>query len=73
MMPLAMATAGEILIIKNLRCNEETKKHLLEIGFSTGEKAEVIKNTSSGIIVNIKGVKIALNRGLATGIIVEKE
>ena len=72
-MPLSMAKSGDILNIKQLRCNEENKKHLAEIGFSTGEQIEVLENNSSGVIINVKGVKIALNRGLAMGIIVEKE
>lgn len=70
-MPLAMALEGEIRTIKDFRGQDEMKRHLMDLGFIKGEKVRVIGENSSGMILMVKDVKIALNRGLASKIIVE--
>ncbi len=70
-MSLAMVSIGEIRRVSEFRGKDEMKKHLRDLGFIKGEKVQVIGENPSGLILMIKGVKIALNRGLASMIIVE--
>lgn len=67
-MALAMVGIGETRMITELRVKEEMKRHLQDLGFTVGEKVHVVGENSSGLILNIKGARIALNRGLAAKI-----
>lgn len=70
-MPLAMVMEGETKVITEFKGQEEMKRHLQDLGFIKGERVRVIGENAGGMILVIKGVKIALNRGLANKIIVE--
>lgn len=70
-MALSMMGLGEIRTICAFRGKEEMKRHLQDLGFLKGEQVQVVGENPSGLILNVKGVKIALNRGLASMIIVE--
>ncbi len=67
-MALAMVCIGETRTITELRVKEEMKRHLQDLGFAVGEKVHVVGENPSGLILKIKGARIALNRGLATKI-----
>lgn len=69
-MPLAMAIEGETKTITDFKGQEEMKRHLQDLGFVKGEQVRVLGENASGMILMVKGVKIALNRGLAHKIIV---
>jgi ferrous iron transport protein A len=70
-MSLAMLGIGEIRRVQEFRGKDEMKKHLRDLGFIKGESVQVIGENPSGLILMIKGAKIALNRGLASMIMVE--
>lgn len=70
-MSLAMVTLGETKIISEFHGKEGIRRHLQDLGFLKGEKVQVIGENPSGIIILLKGVRIALNRGLASRIIVD--
>ena len=70
-MSLTMVSIGEEKIIKEIRAKESVKRHLQNLGFTTGGKIEVVSENSSGLILMIKGSKIALNKGMANKIIVQ--
>ncbi len=70
-MSLSMVSIGETRVVSELRGKDDMKRHLQDIGLVKGEKVQVVGENQSGIILLVKGVKIALNRGLATRIIVE--
>jgi ferrous iron transport protein A len=69
-MPLAMVVPGEQRRILECRGKEEMRKHLNNLGFVRGETVQVVGDSPSGMILAIKGVRIALNRGLANMIMV---
>ena len=46
------------------------KRHLQDLGFVKGEKIRVLGGNPGGMILMVKGVKVALNRALANRIIV---
>lgn len=70
-MSLAMLGVGEIRRVSEFRGKNEMKKHLQDLGFIKGENVQVIGENPSGLILMIKGTKIALNRGVASMIMVE--
>jgi ferrous iron transport protein A len=65
-----MVALGETKIISDFTGKEEMKRHLQDLGFIRGENVKVIGENQSGIILLLKGVRIALNRGLASKILV---
>jgi len=70
-MSLAMVDLGETRIVSDFKGKDDMKRHLQDLGFIKGEHVKVVGDNPSGLILLIKGVKIALNRGLASLIIVE--
>ncbi|MCD7776073.1 MAG: ferrous iron transport protein A [Firmicutes bacterium] len=70
MMPLNLAPTGEENIILRVSGSADVKQHLQDIGFVPGGKVTVISSNGSGIIVNVKGVRIAVTREMATKIFV---
>lgn len=70
-MALSMVDVGDIRKIVELRAKDSIKKHLQSLGFLVGENVEVISDNPSGLIIMIKGTKVALNRGMANKIIVQ--
>ena len=69
-MALAMMEVGETRVIEAFHGKDEVKRHLQDLGFVQGERVQVLAQNSSGMILLVKGVRIALNRGLATQILV---
>lgn len=69
-MALSMALNGETKTIQRFIGREDVITRLREMGFVPGEKIKVMGNNPSGLILLVKGVKIALDRNLASRIIV---
>ena len=69
-MPLAMVSIGEKRKIKSLTGTEDIKKHLIDLGFVSGQDVLVLGDSAAGMILLVKGTKLALNRGLAQQILV---
>ena len=70
-MPLAMVVSGDQKKVSQLRATGEVKQRLIELGFVPGSCVRVVGETSSGLILMVKGTRLAINRGLAQKIIVE--
>jgi ferrous iron transport protein A len=68
----ALAT-GEQGKGKAIRAGRQATKRLYEMGFNTGALVKVVKNDAGPVIVNIKGNKIALGRGLASKVELSSE
>jgi len=69
-MALTMALKGDTKIIQRFIGKEDAVTRLREMGFVPGEKVQVLDHNASGIILLIKGVKLALDKNLASRIIV---
>lgn len=69
-MALSMLQPGQIATIQMITGKEEVKRHLQNLGFVKGESVQIVSENASGLILTIKGVRIALNRGLANRILV---
>lgn len=72
-MPLSLVAKGETKIISELNGKEEIRKRLLDIGFIKGTSITVTDINPSGLVVVIKGCKIAIDRSLANKIIVSDQ
>lgn len=70
MMPLTMANTGEINVIKKVGGREDTRKFLENLGFVTGGTVTVISEIGGNMIVNVKDSRIAINKDMASKILI---
>lgn len=70
MMPLTMAKAGEINVIKKVGGREETRRFLENLGFVTGGFVTVVSEISGNMIVNVKESRVAINKDMANKIMI---
>jgi ferrous iron transport protein A len=69
-MPIVIAPIDEELSIVKVLADEKTKKHLQSLGVVVGSKITVISTNGGNAIVIVKGVRLALNREIASKILV---
>jgi len=69
-MPLILAVKGNELNIKKITGNDETRRFLNSLGFVAGETVKVISELGGNLIINVKDSRIALDKGMASRIIV---
>ena len=62
MMPLLFAGVGEDNIIRKVGGNQETKKHLEDLGFVVGGTVTVVSEISGNLIVKVKDSRVAISR-----------
>ena len=70
-MLLSMAGSGESVEIRKISGKDETRGHLASMGFIEGEKITVVSKMAGGLILDIKGTRIAIDRGMANRIVCE--
>ena len=71
LLPLAMAKAGEKLLIKEITGGREARARLASMGLRPGDALEVISNDGEGrLIVGASSTRLALGRGIAQKILV---
>lgn len=71
--PLSGLSPGEKGRVEQIAAGACAAKRLYEMGFNTGAAVQVLKNDRGPIIVSLSGNKIALGRGLAAKMIVQKQ
>ncbi len=69
-MALALMSIGEKRKVTKLRGKDEVVRHLQDLGFAPGAEVQVLGENAAGMILLVKGVRIALDRGLAGKILV---
>ena len=69
-MPLAMAEAGKVYVIKKIGGNPDTRKFLESLGFVNGTFVSVISFNNGNLIVNVKDSRIAVDKSMAMKFIV---
>lgn len=69
-MALALAGIGEKRTITDVHGRGEITRHLQDMGFTAGSQVEVLGENAAGMILLVKGTRIALNRSLANKIMV---
>ncbi len=70
MIPLSLADIGKEHLIQKISGNTEIKKHLEDLGFTTGTKVVLISTLGENAIVAVKGARIALGADMARKIMV---
>lgn len=70
MMPLIVAARGEEQMIKRIGGNEDTRRHLEELGFVPGGYVTVVNELGGNLIVNVKESRVALDKQLAQKIMI---
>lgn len=70
MMPLAMSKPGETLTIRKVTGKDEVRQHLAELGFVVDGEVTVISELGGSLILQVKDSRIALDRGMASRILV---
>lgn len=69
-MPLTMASLGQEHIIRKVGGNQKTKKYLESLGFVVGSQVVVVSEVAGNMIINIKGVRIAIDKQMASKIMI---
>lgn len=70
-MPLTMLPPGKEAIVNGCRAKDATRKFLEGLGIIPGAHIAVISEMGGNLIVNVKGARVALNKGLAQQLMVE--
>lgn len=70
LMPLTLATVGEENMIRKVGGKADAKKHLEDLGFVAGGNVTVIAMMGGNVIVNIKESRVAINREMASKIMI---
>lgn len=69
-MSLTMANVGQEYVIKKVGGKEETRKFLESLGFTSGSVVTVVSDIIGNLIVNIKDSRVAINKEMASKILV---
>lgn len=69
-MPLILANKGNEMNIIKITGNDETKRFLNSLGFVVGETVKIISELGGNLIINVKDSRVALDKGMASRIIV---
>lgn len=69
-MPLAIAPIGREVTVVKYTLDDSLRKHLEDLGMIQGSKITVIKEKDGDVIIQVKGSRIAINKGLASKILV---
>ena len=69
-MQLAFLKIGEKQTIKTIIGKDDTRSHMEELGFVTGEKVEILSKNGGNLIVLIKNTRIAIDQSIAMRIVV---
>lgn len=69
---LVLFQPNEFGRIKEISGCNDVKKRLFELGMIRGARVKIIKNDIGPLILSIYGTKMALGRGLASKIILQK-
>ncbi len=69
-MPLVIAPLNVSLKIVKILADEKTKKHLESLGITIDSNLEVLSSQGGSVILKVKEGRLALDKNLATKIIV---
>ena len=69
-MPLSMAKTGETVTIRKITGKDEVRAHLAELGFVVNGVVTVVTELAGNLILQVKDSRVALDRDLASRILV---
>jgi len=69
-MPLTFVSEGELVEVKKIGGNDDSRRHLHNLGFVEGSRIKVISRTNGNLIVGVKDSRIALSKEMAAKVVV---
>ncbi len=69
-MPIIFAEVNTLYCVKRITGKDDVRNHLANLGFVEGAELKVIQKVDGNLIVEVKGVRLALDRSLAQRIMV---
>lgn len=69
-MPLTMVNVGEKMLVKRINGKDDTRRFLENLGFVEGTEVSVVSELSGNMIINIKDTRVAINKAMASRIMV---
>ena len=69
-MPLVIAPLNVELMILRILVDEKDKKHFESLGIAVNQKIMVLSNTNGSVILKVKEGRLALDKNIATKIVV---
>lgn len=69
-MPLTFAQMNTQYIITKITGQDKVRTHLRDLGFVENETVSVIQSIQGNLIVEIKGIRVALDKSLANRIMI---
>lgn len=69
-MPLALGSVGEVYSVKKIGGTAEVRQHLNELGFYVGSPVSIVSSIGGNVIVKVKESRIAIDRRMASKIVV---
>ena len=69
-MPLVIAPQNVELMILRILVDEKDKKHFESLGIAVNQKIMVLSNTNGSVVLKVKEGRLALDRNIATKIVV---
>lgn len=69
-MPIVIAPIGKILKVIKILTDEKTKKHLESLGITINSELKILSLSGGSIILLVKDGRLALDKVLATKIMV---
>lgn len=70
-MPLAMVNAGQKVRLKDIFWGKKLNKRLCDMGLTAGVEFDVVSNAKGASMINLRGTKLVLGRGVAQKILVD--
>jgi len=71
--PLAMAAPGEVVTVIEIRAGRGLQRRLADMGLTPGVRVRVINSQMAGpVLIDLRGSRVALGRGIAQKIAVAK-
>jgi len=71
--PLAMVTPGELVTVTEVRGGWGLQRRLADMGLIPGVQIRVMNSQAPGpVLINLRGSRVALGRGIAQKIAVKK-
>ena len=71
--PLAMATPGKLVTVTGVRAGWGLQRRLADMGLTPGVQIKVMNGQMTGpVLIDLRGARIALGRGIAQKILVKK-
>jgi len=69
--PLTSLPKGSKARVVDILAGKGLSYRLMQMGLTPGTEVEVVENSSGPVIISVRGVTIALGRGMASKILVE--